>query len=360
MAGLLASCAIEHHHPGDLPPADASILTVDAPRIVDAPLPPPPPADPVEVPIVTPNVMCTELVSANESATMFNTRLTTAGRTVCIANGVTITGSVQVGADNITIASPAVGDIGKVLNANGDTLSINGHSGLVLVRLEIESRGGSLASAIRVTDSSVVATETTARCEGSNCYALYVNHSTATIARSSLLAGLATQPSSTIAVYGWNGSTVEIADSTIRANGEALWDAVLYTRFIVRRCDLQSAHNTYAAITVFNSGASLLLQNSTVRTDRTGVYASGASSGVIVKLDGNAFRRIAGTSAGAKSPLESGRADDVFHSTAPNTFCNEGMSTTDGSFGLPLLTGEYSTASTFGTITQIGPIDCAN
>lgn len=359
MAVGLAGCAIEYHHKGDEPPLlpDASIVYVDAAPIRDA-APPPPPPDPVEVPIVTPTVTCSETVTTDETAYTFNNRLMTAGRTICIANGVTISGPVQLGADNITIASPAVGDVGKVLNTSGDAISINGHLDIKLVRLDIQSRGGSLASAIRVNASSVLMTETSASCDSNNCYGLHVEAGSATVARSTLSAGLITQTSSTMAAYGWNGAVVEIADSTLRAHGAAIWDTV-FSRFVVRRCTLESA-GSYQAIEVYNSNANLLLQSSTVRMENVAITAGGATKGATVKLDGNTFRRVAGTPAGAKSPIESGLAVDVFHSTQANTFCNEGTSTTDGAFGSPLITGAYSNTSTFGSVAQIGPIDCAN
>jgi hypothetical protein len=359
MAACLAGCAIEYHHHGDESPPgpDASIQVFDAAPMRDAP-PPPPPPDPVEVPIVTPTITCSETVTADETAFTFNARLTTAGRTICIANGVTISGLVQVGADNITIASPAVGEVGKVLDTSGDAISINGHLDIQLVRLDIQSKGGSLSSAIRVDASSVLVTETTASCEGNNCYALHVEAGSARVARSTLSAGLATQTSSTMAAYGWNGAYVEIADSTIRAHGAAIWDTV-FSHFIVRRCTLESA-GSYQAIEVYNSNATLLLQSSTIRTENLAVTAGGATKGVTVKLDGNTFRHVAGTPAGAKSPIESGLAVDVFHSTQANTFCNEGTSTADGAFGSPLVTGAYSSTSTFGSVANVGPIDCPN
>ena len=120
---------------------------------------------------------------------------------------------------------------------------------------------------------------------------------------------------------------------------------------------LESA-KAYTAIVVYNSGATLLLHDSTVLTDGSALSAGGAASGVTVKLDGNTFRRAAGTPGGAWSPIDSARVDNVVHSTAPNTFCNEGTTTTDGAFGSPLVAGSYASASTFGTLTHVGPIDC--
>jgi hypothetical protein len=79
---------------------------------------------------------------------------------------------------------------------------------------------------------------------------------------------------------------------------------------------------------------------------------------VRLALEGNTFRKIAGTTAGDYSPIQNTRSDTIIDSMTPNTFCNEGTSTTDGQFVAPFVTGALAAASTWNPSSQIGVSNC--
>lgn len=303
-------------------------------------------------------VGCTTTVVSNTPASAFNTLLTTPNTSICLADNVTITGQVVLGANNITIATRGFG-MGKIVNFSGGAIDTNGHSNIKLSRLDIEARGPELTAAVRVTGNVVSISDSVVRCNSHNCYLVHAsNGAQMTIARTSLLGGIATQ-SYSYGVYGYFNTFVTITDSTLRSYGPVLWNAVS-THFVVRGSVLESLGNTETMV-VYNSGATLLLESSKVVTRAAALVAGGAASGVTITVNGTAFRRAAGTTASG-SPFVSERSDDVFRSMTSNSFCNEGIATTDGAFVAPLIAGPYAMTAmaTFDSVAHTGPADCAD
>jgi hypothetical protein len=308
---------------------------------------------------------CTTVVGASETAAAFNARLLTPGSVVCLADAVTITGRVVLGANNVTIQTVVPAAAAHLSNASGDALDAAGHTGITLTGLTIETDGGQLSAAVVIGASGSVAIDrSTLRCEVNNCYLVKAeNSASATITSSTLLGGVATS-SYSYGVYGFADARVTIQASTITSFGDALWVSV-GSQFSVFNCSLTGLNpftgsTTAATIGVFNSGASLQLVGSRVLTyGFAAVYAGGAASGVTVTLDGNMIRKAVGLPAGAVSPILSDRVDDVFNATMPNTFCNEGNATSDGAFAAPLIGGSHAASSTFDGIANLGPADCS-
>jgi hypothetical protein len=306
---------------------------------------------------------CTTTVSANEAAGTFNTRLMTGG-VVCIAAGVTISGAVAIGANYVTIRAQTPGSFPKIVNTSGTAIDLNGHHDIALLGLDVEARGPELSSALTSSVLTATATATVSdsrlRCNSNNCYIIKATNNASIAVRFSTLEGGVGTQSYSYGVYGYYGATIQLDASTVTSYGSVLNDTP-YSSFTVSGCELTGLHPSASAITVYNTGASLYLRDSTVRTlGSSAISAGGDAGGVSITLEGNRFRKIAGGAAGNYSPIVSSRSDNVIHSSLPNAFCNEGTATSDGSFVRPLVSGTIAASSTWNDAAQAGVTDCPN
>jgi len=154
-------------------------------------------------------------------------------------------------------------------------------------------------------------------------------------------------------VYVDNNSSLYVARSSITSSGTAIYASGTASVEVV---DSLMEGGSEAAMTTF-FGASLDMRNSTVRAREFAIIIGGPGAPSTVRLDGNRFRKVATTST-TKSPLHSNRTDNVVLSTIANSFCNEGTSTTDGEFTLPLIAGFVTPTWSFYNVAHTFQGNC--
>ncbi len=330
--------------------APTCVVTMSGDRAVTArfePIPPPPPSG------------CSVLVTQSESAAMFNTRLTTAGARVCIADGVTITGRVVVGANDLQIKAMP-GATARLINTNGDAVDVTNRILVALIGLDIRSEGPTLSAAVNAPNSSVDVTDSKVHCEALNCYVVKAVTRTVIIGGSTLTGGSATGYS--YGIYGADGAVIHFINSSVSSRGNAM---TLFngSSGLISNSTLRSTHpfagGDESAIKLVHFSDLMLGSSSTVVT--TGFHAISVgmpTAPSTLWINGATVRKASGTPAGTVSPILSRHADNMLRSSSPSTFCNEGTATTDGAFGLPLVSGSYSPMSTFNSVAHVGPIDC--
>jgi hypothetical protein len=235
------------------------------------------------------------------------------------------------------------------------------HTGVAVVCLAIENAGPAEATALSLGNydqGRVFASRLS--CASERCIAARVDGAGAWLAiRDSAIETSAATGNPGSAVHALSFTHVEITDSTITAQATALsadeGSVIEVTDSRVTSLDTGQA----AAAVEIRDTSMFFLTSSTLRTaGYPAVEAGGVYSDQII-LEGNRIQKAAGLPAGEVSPLVSGIADNTFDSSKPNTFCNEGASTTDGAFALPLISGPYDAAmSTLDDQAQVGPVDC--
>lgn len=305
---------------------------------------------------------CDEMVAVSETGGAFSARLVGGDRTICLADGVVVSGPVAFAADGVTVFAPP-GSSARFENSAGDAIDTGGHSDIALIGVTVVASGGSLPSALNAEYSAGVSVRcATLQCEEDNCYVVRAIAGSMEIESSTLLGGVDTS-SYSYGLYGYSGSQMQVTDSTIRSWGNAL-NVTVGSQFSVTGGEITGLYPSAAnegTISVFNTGAALALTSVRVRTAGfAALNAGGAASGVSVSLDGVTFRKMAGTPAGQTSPMLSERADNVFDAGAPSTFCNEGSAADDGEFSPTLIAGAYdAAASSFDEVDHLGPDDCS-
>lgn len=310
---------------------------------------------------------CDEVVTANQTGAAFSARLTEPGRTICLADGVVVSGPVQFGADRITVAV-LPGAEARIENTGQDAaITVDHRSGIELVGVSIVASHESITSGVLLLASTDVELRcATVECEAENCsIVLAVNGSSFAVRRSTLIGNVDRGGPSRGLEIG--DSQAQVADTTVTSMGEALL-VEGQSDVVVTDSDLSGldpvATTDEPTVYVFGGEAHLDLSSSHVLTAGHPAVGVGlpdcVGSPATVELGGNLIHKKAGTPAGSYSPMTSGCPSDIFLSGAANTFCDEGDSVDDGEFGLPLIDGTYDTdASTIDDVTQNGPDDCS-
>jgi len=302
---------------------------------------------------------CDEVVSASEPASAFSDRLTTPGAVVCLESGVVITGQVRVGADDVTIAGNGE-PMPSLVSDQLQTISLGAHKGVALVCLAIENVGPAEATALSLDElGQGRLSASRLSCASERCIAAFGGHLAWLAIRETAIETSAAAGNPGSAVHASRETHVVITDSTITAQATAL-SAQSGSVIEVTDSQVTSLDTGQAAGAVEIRDTSMFfLTSSTLRTAGYPAVAAGGELSDQIVLDGSRIQKAAGLPAGGVSPLVSGIADNTFDSSAPNTFCNEGTSTADGAFELPLISGPYDAAmSTFDDQAQVGPVDC--
>lgn len=295
---------------------------------------------------------CTTTVTASESATAFDARLTSSNAVVCLAGGVTITGAVTLGADGITIRAATPGQIGYLQNLAGGAISMGTHTNTRLVDLDISAHGASAVALSAGGDVTVV--DSTLRCEGAGCRAAYAtNAGLIRVVHSTLLAGTSTQ-SASLGAEAVSGGELQLVRSTVTSYGRAIsvvGGRVSALDSVLESTDLGSGT---AAISVSDPTYHTVLDRNRIAVGGHPLLAVGGTLAPTLSMTDNVIRKRAGTPAGDQSPITSTNAATTFTFLTSNTVCNEGTSTTDGAFTLPLISGAYGVAGSSIAVPTIG------
>jgi len=301
---------------------------------------------------VPPSPSCTAFVTQSETAATFNTRLTTPNSMICLGDGVTITGRVVFGANNITVRRATPMATVRFYNPSGTAVDLAGHGGIRLDGLDIRANGPQFTYIVMAgAGSSLDLTASTITCENTACYMVFVSSASLVMTDSTLVGG---SSGFTVGVHAEYSATVQISTSSITAKSQAVY-GVLDAHLEIANSTLTGGMYT-APIKIY-SGASLDLRSSTVRAGADAIVGGGPGAATTLRLDGNSIRKIAGSTT-TQSPIHSERDHGVFHSSVPNTFCNEGASTADGEFTLPLINGPYAATSTFDGVAHVFQGNC--
>ncbi len=292
---------------------------------------------------------CTTTVTQSESATVFNTRLTTENATLCLADGVVITGPVVVAAKNISITRVDPTALVRFENPAGIAIEVL-YPGVWLRGLEIRASNTSWATVLRIGGGAFATLESTyVECQAANGDAVLLSHGGAAMSASRIVG-----PSMNgTGIRSEMDSSFRLLNTTVEGRDHAIYAP--RTSAYIEQSTLIASRAT--AVLEVQGTSSIVMSGSTLSAGgEASRFGGPVSSSMVIYLEGNMLRRRAGsTSSGSAIIAESSQ---ILQSSVPNTFCNEGTSTTDGEFVLPLVSGTIAANSTFYNVTHVGPADC--
>jgi hypothetical protein len=305
----------------------------------------------------TAGAMCNSYVTANEPSMVFNTRLAF-GATVCLAPGVVITGAVTIPSNawGVRILGVPGAPVPRIVGYGGPAISAAQTRDLVIEHVDLEASGPNGTAVVLIEGGAgYTIKDVTLRATCNGCALLSTKGGATVKVQESRLLAYESAPSSA-RVLDAADSEVEISDSFLAAPANVIY-ATAGIVSVVRSTVESHATQTGAAISVSN--ATLTVRESVVRVLGHDVIQTGMFDGeVSLTLDDNEFRKIAGATAGSVAPFNMLRGVNHVYSMQANTFCNEGVATTDGEFAPPWITGPTASDSTFASVAHIGPMNC--
>ncbi len=301
------------------------------------------------------NGPCTQTLTVSDSGGAIAARLVT-GTRLCLSPGVVISGGIVVpaGVTNVVIRGVSGGARPQLVSMAGAGLQVQA-ANMHIDNLKITAMGSGTAYGITTSGGSLTIRNSEIICQFSGCFAIEASSGgRVDVASSTLVA-------SADAVLSALNASVVIADSELRAEGAVL--RVERGSLSLSRSIIRSTGFSWGFAIHLSGGADLLMVDSTAYVGGCDVIIAGRYlmsnvAGGSATLNGNKFRKIAGVPQGTRIPFRSERADSVFHSTAANSFCNEGSSVDDGEFAEPWIYGSIASTSTFYNIAHAGPNNC--